>query len=96
MGRFLQHNFKIPLYPPLAKGDKDTRKPRDYSARDYWIPAFAGMTIIRVFRLFTNVSLFADAKLVKDAIKNLFGGCFSHHLSQGIKSRSDFEGNELE
>jgi hypothetical protein len=21
-GRFYQHNFKIPLYPPLPKGDK--------------------------------------------------------------------------
>ena len=41
-------------------------------------------------------TLFANAELVEDAIKNLFGGCFSHHLSQGIKGRSDFEGNELE
>ena len=24
-GRFYQHNFKIPLYPPLPKGDKNTR-----------------------------------------------------------------------
>jgi hypothetical protein len=24
-GRFSQHNFKIPLYPPLPKGDKNTR-----------------------------------------------------------------------
>jgi hypothetical protein len=22
-GRFYQHNFKIPLYPPLPKGDKN-------------------------------------------------------------------------
>jgi hypothetical protein len=25
-GRFYQDNFKIPLHPPLAKGDKNTRK----------------------------------------------------------------------
>jgi len=27
-GRFYQHNFKIPLYPPLPKGDKNTRNGR--------------------------------------------------------------------
>jgi len=27
-GRFYQHNFKIPPYPPLPKGDKNTRNGR--------------------------------------------------------------------
>jgi hypothetical protein len=40
--------------------------------------------------------LFTNTKLFKDPVQYLFGGCLSHHLSQGVKSRSDFEGNELE
>src|SRR4030043_2421384 len=39
-GRFYQHNFKIPLYPPLPKGDKNTRN--------------RGVTVTVIFRLTSN------------------------------------------
>jgi len=43
-GRFYQHNFKIPLYPPLPKGDKNTRNGRVTHDQQNMDIAFHGQT----------------------------------------------------